>query len=138
MVVTLIHVYHEDKLTGSIGMKVNLPWENSKYCLEIVKVIERIKNDIIVQAQKSEQNKIENEKNFIRRVFRMFSTRLSKSEKLELTSNLKELETATRIGNEIQTTMTLLSETLVKISEDERNKLIQDVSASIKNLIGGA
>ena len=138
MSTTLVHIYHEDEDTGNIRIQVSLPIDNPKYCIEIMNIMNEIKSDTLKKLSLDNQNNMKRDQGVFHKILQLMGKRVSKTEKKKLTDELAKMNQAEKTGKGIQLTLNNLATALNGASEDDRDRMINDINASIKNIVGGA
>ena len=138
MTVTLMHIYHEDEDPGNITVNASLPINQPKYCLEIISLLDKVKSQTIQKLSEQNKEKMKDEKGFFYKILQVVGNKLSDKEKKELNKKIKEMEEAEKTGQGIQSTLNNLASALSKATGEDRKRMIRDINASIKNIVGGA
>lgn len=136
--IELITISHADNNPGDISMQVNLPIGDARYCIEILQMLDKIKQDIIKKISLANNEKLKVEKGFLYKTQQLFGKKMSEKDKEMLNADLNKLNEAEKTGQSIQGTLNNLAKALGAAQGEERILLIKDINAAITNIIGGA
>ena len=137
MAFSLIHVYHEDDNPQQLMVDVKVPLNNPLYCVEVLQFLDKVKSDTIKKLADYNNQKMAKKKGIMVTVKKLLSRGASEEQIKVADEQLKKMEEAEKIGQEIQYTMNNLARILNKVSLEDKAVMVKDINSAIERILGG-
>jgi len=138
METTILKIFYDEEKDNSICVEAMFPLDEPKFCLELLQQMDTVKRETIKRLADANEKNMQRNKSFLYKVKQKMGLEISDEEEKVIETQLKKIEEAQKTGQGIQSTLNNLTDVLNSATNEDKDRMIRDINAAIKNIVGGA